>query len=417
MDFRTFLFDLNLEQRRFLAPSALGGITVTFFTLIIITLAPLLAKNEKHFSVAIIALAIGELWFCVPKGFDTYCLYLKLIPFFAGTIGILLLARRRIYFAALAFLFVPITHVYLDFKTPQGLPNRYDPFKLPPYANFLKNSGEFSRIVALDGILMPNFSGAFGLHDIRYINALSVKDYNTYMGCLFPFYAEYAKASSSLWFTGVPASEDDSVISTIETLWDNMHYLSLMGVEYVVTPRNIDNENFPPVYRGEVNIFRPPFWLPRTFIARQVRYESSPEQAIDMIRHLGSAIQNTIILEKKIPDRYITNAHPHDIHSQVSILEYGVNEVIIQAATEKPGILVLTDVFYPGWKAYVDGKPSEIFRVNGLVRGVLLDKGNHTVVFRYLPPTFLAGLILAVLSFITCIMLFCLGSKRAAVTK
>ena len=61
--------------------------------------------------------------------------------------------------------------------------------------------------------------------------------------------------------------------------------------------------------------------------------------------------------------------------------------------------MVLTDVFYPGWKAYVDGKPSEILRVDGLVRGVLLEKGSHTVMFRYLPDTFVAGLIVAVIAF------------------
>jgi hypothetical protein len=53
----------------------------------------------------------------------------------------------------------------------------------------------------------------------------------------------------------------------------------------------------------------------------------------------------------------------------------------------------------------------EIFRVNGLVPGVLLDDGNHTVMFSYLPPTFLAGLILLILSCITCTVFFIVSSE------
>ncbi|MBI2404706.1 hypothetical protein HYV22_00825, partial [Candidatus Gottesmanbacteria bacterium] len=46
-------------------------------------------------------------------------------------------------------------------------------------------------------------------------------------------------------------------------------------------------------------------------------------------------------------------------------------------------ILVLTDTFYPGWTAFIDGAPTDVFPVNIRQRGVLVDAGDHTVVFRY----------------------------------
>jgi len=66
-----------------------------------------------------------------------------------------------------------------------------------------------------------------------------------------------------------------------------------------------------------------------------------------------------------------------------TIEEYRPNEVSIEASLEHPGLLVLTDVYYRGWKAYVDDRPIKIFRVNQLVRGVFLQEGNHRVEFRY----------------------------------
>lgn len=62
---------------------------------------------------------------------------------------------------------------------------------------------------------------------------------------------------------------------------------------------------------------------------------------------------------------------------------------------ENDGFLVLSDTYYPGWKAYVDGKRSEIYLTNYLVRSVYLKKGEHIVKFIYLPFAFILGVIIS----------------------
>lgn len=64
----------------------------------------------------------------------------------------------------------------------------------------------------------------------------------------------------------------------------------------------------------------------------------------------------------------------------------------IRANLTGPGVLVLADAFYPGWKATVDGGPAEIFPVDGAFRGVALAQGEHDVEFRYDPASVKAGL-------------------------
>ncbi|NIA16577.1 MAG: YfhO family protein [Nitrospiraceae bacterium] len=57
-----------------------------------------------------------------------------------------------------------------------------------------------------------------------------------------------------------------------------------------------------------------------------------------------------------------------------------------------PGILVLADAYYPGWKAYVDGKAKKVFAVDGMFRGVQIDEGPHRVEFIYAPTSLRWGL-------------------------
>lgn len=70
------------------------------------------------------------------------------------------------------------------------------------------------------------------------------------------------------------------------------------------------------------------------------------------------------------------------------------DSVAIKVTAKSSSWLVLTDIFYPGWNVYVDGRKSEIKRANYAFRAVKLDAGAHEVLFRYEPFSFTAGLLL-----------------------
>jgi uncharacterized membrane protein YfhO len=75
-----------------------------------------------------------------------------------------------------------------------------------------------------------------------------------------------------------------------------------------------------------------------------------------------------------------------------------MNRVVVEVEAAAEGMLVLTDLYYPGWSAEVNGEKRKILRVDGLVRGVFVDKGASLVEFTYLPRSFLAGLGLSLAS-------------------
>jgi uncharacterized membrane protein YfhO len=68
--------------------------------------------------------------------------------------------------------------------------------------------------------------------------------------------------------------------------------------------------------------------------------------------------------------------------------------------------VILSEMFYPGWKAFMDGKPARNYRVNVVMNGLLVPEGNHTIVYRYLPKAFVHGLILSCIFSAVLIMIF-----------
>jgi uncharacterized membrane protein YfhO len=76
----------------------------------------------------------------------------------------------------------------------------------------------------------------------------------------------------------------------------------------------------------------------------------------------------------------------------------------------------LADVFYPGWKAYIDGQPAEIYRANYLFRAVQVEAGGHLVEFRYEPLSFKLGVGLTCLTLIIVAAGVIWEQKRSAAT-
>ena len=91
--------------------------------------------------------------------------------------------------------------------------------------------------------------------------------------------------------------------------------------------------------------------------------------------------------------------------ARADIQRYENNTVTIATATNGESILVLADSFYPGWKAYVDGTESAIFRANHFYRAVRLPGGIHQVEFHYEPRSFMIGAMISLATLVLMILI------------
>ena len=97
---------------------------------------------------------------------------------------------------------------------------------------------------------------------------------------------------------------------------------------------------------------------------------------------------------------------------KVEILSETNNRLQLFAETTENSLLVLSDTYYPGWKAFVDGTPQKIYRANYAFRAVPLSAGTHRLEFVYDPMSFKLGAIVTFLGIWSCIGLGLISKYR-----
>jgi hypothetical protein len=159
------------------------------------------------------------------------------------------------------------------------------------------------------------------------------------------------------------------------------------------------------VYDGEVRIYRNAHAFPRAFAVHDVRAVVDGDAALALMLEEDFDPSRLAVVEGSVPAALLAagdrSSTPGD--SQVEITKYRDNRVGLSARMDSPGLVLLTDTYYPGWKAYVDGKRTELYAADYLFRGVSVPAGEHQIEFVYDPGSFKIGVALS-LSAIVCIL-------------
>ena len=87
-----------------------------------------------------------------------------------------------------------------------------------------------------------------------------------------------------------------------------------------------------------------------------------------------------------------------EINDKVEILKYTDGKIEISCKSDEDGFLVLNDLYYPGWRAFVDGKETPIYKTDYILRSIYLETGVHNVTFIYRPRSIIYGTLISVCS-------------------
>jgi hypothetical protein len=163
--------------------------------------------------------------------------------------------------------------------------------------------------------------------------------------------------------------------SSVQT-WD------LLNIKYKTLPDERNRLSFVPH----------PTYFPRAFFLYKIHTASSDSAAVSYLKSPEFDYRTTALFEKE-PDSVVTPPDTAPVW-RAHITSYEINSIHLSAETSHRGVLVLSEIYYPGWNATIDGSETEIYRVDYNLRGIIVPAGLHAVAFRFAPETFARGSLL-----------------------
>jgi len=181
--------------------------------------------------------------------------------------------------------------------------------------------------------------------------------------------------------------------------------LNLLNVKYVVTNEQLQLNDFEVVYINtttNINVYKNNNYLPRAFIIPNAKVLTLEQEIFDELKSDSFNPKQYIILEED-PNVPLNNT---SAYKEVGITYYSPNKITVSTNLENPGFLVLSEVWYPGWKAYDNNQELEIYKTDYTLRSIYLEKGDHIVEFVYDPDSFKYGLWITLVSLSSIFFLF-----------
>jgi hypothetical protein len=170
----------------------------------------------------------------------------------------------------------------------------------------------------------------------------------------------------------------------------------LLGLEYLVfdrplaeLPRHFPRPKATLIYSGDsMYVYKLGSAAPRAYFATHIHPVDDEAVLDDHSLPDFDRAHDVLIDEKSLSD--ITADVPRSLegppaNASVSLLKYEDNAVELEVDTDKAGVVVLHDLFYPGWRVRVDEQEKPVLRANILFRGVEVPAGHHKVRFSFEP--------------------------------
>jgi len=308
----------------------------------------------------------------------------------AGVAALLLYARVRRGFAAGPFAVLAILLVLADlFMAGMGKnPAISDSHAEQPVTAAIRYLEQHrpSRYVALEpsvgvNALPPDVNLRYGIYDARGYDLPVV----TRFGRLWTRYIAPPNFLLPLDTPAVPTSGLDQT---------SLRILSLLGVTDLLQEKGqpqLQLNGLHIAYDGsDATIYANDDALPRTWLVADQQVVKGDGRQLTQIASPGFDPRRVLITQTKLPG--LAQGQANDASpGEARLSRYGAEKVTIAVHADRSSEVVLSDVYYPGWHATVDGRPVRIDRVDYLLRGVPVGPGTHRVELSYDPASFRIG--------------------------
>jgi Bacterial membrane protein YfhO len=185
--------------------------------------------------------------------------------------------------------------------------------------------------------------------------------------------------------------------TVVEVYWRYRDVSSIWNVRYSIRPATASEPG--AIYADQAwKIYENPGAYPRAWLVHKAIVEPSEER-------LGTRLRDASFNARDVALIRAASGAPlaggsSDSSDRIELRGYRAANPVLSVDTASDCLLVLSEVYYPGWRATVNGMPVPVERVDGALRGVRVPRGHSRVELTYRPVAQIAGLFLTVLTFV-----------------
>ncbi len=139
-----------------------------------------------------------------------------------------------------------------------------------------------------------------------------------------------------------------------------------------------------PLQGGQTVPLENPYTYGNAWFVDKIRYVANANEELDGIATLD--IRHEAVADQRFKQQ-LGESSPQDTTSIVRIKAYEPNQLTYEVESGKGGVIVFSEIYYPGWTATVDGEEQELGRVNYVLRALNVKPGKHEVVLSFFPKS------------------------------
>ena len=151
--------------------------------------------------------------------------------------------------------------------------------------------------------------------------------------------------------------------------------LNMLNMKYAILPLK-DNGKLPVMN---------PWANGNAWFVNKVQYVEDADAEIAALHDLDN--KHVAVVDKKFKDLLGEEDLQPDTTAQVTLTGYEANSLTYEISSQKGGVVVFSEIYYPGWTCTIDGVKAEIARADYVLRAIRIPAGKHTVVMTFDPQT------------------------------
>lgn len=292
------------------------------------------------------------------------------------TFLILKMKNRQLLVILMGILIYAQTALPMIFIEPAIKPKYFYP-ENKIFSLLQKTDNQPFRVTALISNTLPvayptNINTFYGIEDIRNYDSLGVNWYNTIFSYI---------------------SQSDA--------------LNLTNVKYVIVKSGYDFSNFTNIFqpRAEYHgfiLYKNLSAFDRAFMVYNYLIADGQQQALDLLNAYSGQLHNVAIVFRKDVRGMPFTSNIQGTY-KIAFIKYSSGYIKLQCTTSQPGLFFISNTYFPGWHASVDGKETKVIRTDYAFQGLWLTQGSHTIELNYSPSSFKYGALLSMIGIIALI--------------